>query len=180
MLQETDKSNLIEALKDCGAVQYGDFTLSSGKKSSYYINIKKAITKPNILDFIAEKMVDFIETKDVTAVGGVELGGVPLATAVSLKSGLPLLIVRKSSKEYGVKEKFIGNINDEQSIFLIEDVTTSGKSVIDAITSIKETGSLVKGVITVVDRNESAFENLNNIGINLYSLINVNDLVNKQ
>ena len=93
---ETQKQELIAALKACGAVRYGDFTLASGKKSKYYIDIKKASTDPKTLKLIAQQAAFRIKQMDVNIVAGVELGGVPLATAVSLETELPLLIVRKA------------------------------------------------------------------------------------
>ncbi|MDR0767364.1 MAG: orotate phosphoribosyltransferase, partial [Methanosarcinales archaeon] len=101
-----DNSEIIQALKDCDAVQFGDFTLSSGQKSSFYIDIKKASTDPKTLKIIADYIARLLPTVTETPagkiiIGGVELGGVPIATAVSLSTEYPLLIIRKEMKEYG-------------------------------------------------------------------------------
>jgi len=94
---------MITVLKDAGALKFGVFELASGKQSLYYIDTKKAITNPVVLSVITKKIVDIISTLswDVDAIAGVEIGGVPIATAVSLESGLPLIIVRKKAKGYG-------------------------------------------------------------------------------
>jgi orotate phosphoribosyltransferase len=102
-IENDTKSLLISALKKCGAVKFGDFTLASGKKSKYYVDIKKASTDPVTLTVIAEQAASIVLNEKVDIIGGVALGGVPLATAVSLKSGLPLLIVRKEEKGYGTE-----------------------------------------------------------------------------
>lgn len=174
---EKQKQELISALKACGAVRYGDFTLASGKKSKYYIDIKKASTDPKTLKIIARQAALKIKEMDVGTVAGVELGGVPLATAVSLETELPLLIVRKSVKEYGTKSRFVGDLNPEDRLVMLEDVTTSGGSVREAIDVVRETGASVKYVITVVDREEGAGEILREVGVQLVPLVSASDLL---
>jgi orotate phosphoribosyltransferase len=171
---------LIEALNDCGAVKFGDFTLASGKKSTYYIDIKKAISDPGTLELIAKKIMEIIYDLDICAeaIGGVAVGGIPLATAVSLRSGLPLVIIRKSLKEYGTGGKFIGDILDRK-LLMVEDVTTTGSSVINAIKDLREEGAVVDIVITVVDRDEGATSGLEAIGVKLVPLVKASDMLDK-
>jgi orotate phosphoribosyltransferase len=174
---ETQKQDLIAALKACGAVRYGDFTLASGKKSKYYIDIKKASTNPKTLKLIARQAAFRIKQMDVNIIAGVELGGVPLATAVSMETELPLLIVRKALKDYGTKSRFVGDIKPEDRLVMLEDVTTSGGSVRNAIEVVRETGANVKYVISVVDREEGAIENLKEAGTELIPLVSASDLL---
>ena len=176
-----DKGNkkevLIAALKNCGAVKFGDFTLASGKKSKYYIDIKKASTDPVTLRIIAEQAAGKIRDIDLDIVGGVALGGVPIATAVSLETGLPLLLVRKDVKDYGTGGRFVGDLTDGARVGLMEDVTTSGGSVLDGISAVRDAGGVVDTVITVVDREENARERLDSVGVALIPLVKASDLV---
>ncbi|MDR7665455.1 orotate phosphoribosyltransferase [Methanosarcina sp. Z-7115] len=174
---ELQKQELIAALKACGAVRYGDFTLASGKKSKYYIDIKKASTDPKTLKLIARQAALRIREMDVNTIAGVELGGVPLATAVSMETELPLLIVRKAMKDYGTKSRFVGDIKPDDRLVMLEDVTTSGGSVKDAIEVVRETGAKIKYVISVVDREEGAKENLKEAGAELVPLVSASDLL---
>lgn len=174
---QAQKKELVEALKACGAVRYGDFTLASGKKSKYYIDIKKASMDPKTLKVIAEQAAFRIKGMNVGIVAGVELGGVPLATAVSLETGLPLLVVRKAVKEYGTKGRFVGELKPELNIVLLEDVTTSGGSVKDAVEALQAADGKVVGVITVVDREAEAEENLKAVGVELIPLVRASDLL---
>ncbi|MGA9188043.1 MAG: orotate phosphoribosyltransferase [Methanosarcina sp.] len=174
---ELQKQELIAALKACGAVRYGDFTLASGKKSKYYIDIKKASTDPKTLKFIARQAALRIRDMNVNTIAGVELGGVPLATAVSMETELPLLIVRKAMKGYGTKSRFVGDIKPDDRLVMLEDVTTSGGSVKDAIEVVRETGAKVKYVISVVDREEGAIGNLKEAGVELVPLVSASDLL---
>jgi orotate phosphoribosyltransferase len=174
---ETQKQELIAALKACGAIRYGDFKLASGKKSKYYIDIKKASTDPKTLKLIARQAAFRIKQMDVNIIAGVELGGVPLATAVSMETELPLLIVRKAVKDYGTRSRFVGDIRPEDRLVMLEDVTTSGGSVRNAIEVVRETGANVKYVISVVDREEGAIENLKEAGAELVPLVSASDLL---
>jgi orotate phosphoribosyltransferase len=174
---ETQKQELIAALKACGAIRYGNFTLASGKKSKYYIDIKKASTDPKTLKLIARQAAIRIKQMDVNIIAGVELGGVPLATAASIETELPLLIVRKAIKDYGTKSRFVGDIEPEDRLVMLEDVTTSGGSVRNAIEVVRETGANVKYVISVVDREEGAAENLKEVDVELVPLVSASDLL---
>ena len=177
--QSNKKDELIAALKNCGAVKFGDFTLSSGKKSKYYIDIKKASTDPATLRIIAEQAAGKIRDLDLdlNIVGGVALGGVPIATAVSLETGLPLLLVRKDVKDYGTGGQFVGDLTNGARVVLMEDVTTSGGSVLDGISALRDAGAVVDMVITVVDREENAMERLDSVGVKLIPLVRASDLV---
>ena len=168
---------LIQALKDCQAVQFGHFTLASGNKSSYYIDIKKAISNPGTLKMIGNRIVTTIKKQKlhIDTIAGVAVGGIPLATAVSLQSGLPLVIIRKSSKEYGTGGRFIGEVK-KNKLLIVEDVTTTGGSVIEAIEGVREEGAIVDTAITVVDRGEGASAGLDEIGVRLMPLVRSVDL----
>ena len=113
----------------------------------------------------------------VEMVGGVALGGVPIATAVSLTLKLPLLLIRSTVKNYGTGSRFIGDLNQNSTIVLLEDVTTSGNSVIKAIKAIRDAGGVVDTVITIVDREEDAKKNLELVNVNLIALISASELI---
>src|SRR5438132_14410425 len=107
-LGKLDRPGLVAALKACGALQFGTFTLASGKTSSYYVDIKRAVTRPDLLRLIADGMAPF--ARDADRIAGVELGAVPIAAAVSLASGKPYVMVRKASKEHGTKHEVEGEL----------------------------------------------------------------------
>jgi len=178
-----DNSDIIKALKDCEAVQFGDFTLSSGQKSSFYIDIKKASTDPKTLKIIAAHigrlLPEIMKNPNDVIIGGVELGGVPIATAVSLETEQPLLIIRKEQKEYGTKSRYVGKMDPEKEIILMEDVTTSGGSVKKAIAALKEDGAKISKVVTIVDRESGAAASLKELGVELIPLVRSSELVEK-
>ena len=174
--------DLAEALKECQAIKFGDFTLASGKKSRYYVDIKKASTNPQILKLIAHRISDMMTLRSIRAdyVGGVALGGIPVATAVSLETCLPLLMVRKEAKEYGTKGQIVGEPERGKSVVLVEDVTTTGGSVLKAIQILKDEGLSISYVIVVVDREEGASGALAGADVELIPLIRISELLVKK
>jgi orotate phosphoribosyltransferase len=170
--------SLADALKECGAIEFGDFTLASGKKSRYYVDIKKASTNPGLLKLIACRVSEIMKLHSIEAdyIGGVALGGVPIAVSVSLETGYPLLMIRKEAKDYGTKGQIVGDILPGRVVVLVEDVTTTGWSVIKAIRALRGKGLVIHYVITVVDREEGASESLASDDIKLIPLVRMSEL----
>lgn len=169
------KEYLIDLLKENEVFLRGDFTLSSGKKSDYYINMKKAITEPEILSTIAKLITQLIDENNVDKVAGPALGAVPIATAVSLESEIPLLMIRKEKKGYGTSKLIEGELNSGDNVIVVEDVTTTGGSLLKAIKAIQENGGNVTRAFVVVDRQEGSIEAFEKEGIMLEPLIKVNE-----
>ena len=172
-----DKKELIKLLKGCGAIQFGRFVLTSGAVSDYYIDIKKASTTPEILKKIVEAMAEYAEGYDLLA--GMELGAVPLVVALSLKTGIPYIIIRKKKREHGTSKQIEGGETKGKKVLIIEDVTTSGLSVINTIKISRESQGLVDEVIAVVDRESGAEEKLRNADVNFIPLLSVSDILKK-
>ena len=169
------KEYLINLLKENGVFLKGDFTLSSGKKSDYYINMKKAITDPEILSTIAKLITKSISEDNIDKVAGPALGAVPIATAVSLESEIPLLMIRKEKKGYGTSKLIEGELNEGDDVIVVEDVTTTGGSLLKAIKAIQDNGGSVKRAFVVVDRQEGAIEAFDSEGVKLEPLITVDE-----
>ena len=165
---------LLDDLIESKAVSFGDFTLTSGKKSKYYVNIKKASSDPGILRSITEKFSGFGIAADKVA--GVELGAVPLIVAYSLKKDIPFVIIRKSGRHHGTRSRFEGDINPGEKILILEDVITSGGSVISAIDAVEEAGAEVIKVLAVVDREEGGTDPVNK-RVSMNALVTARDLL---
>ena len=164
-------SNLIQT---SGSIKYGTFTLASGVESTYYIDKYLFETQPEVLGPIAEKIADMLSESQIDVIAGPELGAVPLVTAVSLISGIPAAFIRKNVKEHGTQSRVEGTLKKNQSVALLEDVTTTGSTMLDSINFIETTiGAQVNRLIVVVDRNEGAIENFNEKGFNLEYLVQI-------
>jgi len=146
-----------------GAVKFGNFILSSGKKSTVYIDIKSVCTDPEILKLVCNEILE--QTQDINwdKIVCAELGGVPIAVSLSLSTGKPYAIYRKPGRRHGVKEPFIGKITKGERVLVVEDVTTTGSSVMRVVKEVKSCGGKILGVISVVDRGEGARELLREV-----------------
>ncbi len=133
----------------------GEFTLSSGRSSTYIFDKYAFETRPKLLDAIARSMTEMVNS-DISRIAGMELGGVPLATALSLKTGLPFIIIKKGRKGYGTDKLIEGSLNNEDKVVLVEDISTTGSQAILAAKIIEEAGASVSKIICVVDREEGA------------------------
>jgi len=170
-----------DALERCGALQFGEFTLASGAKSDYYIDIKKASTDPKVLYLISQMMAEKIQIsgKRYDRIAGVVLGSVPLAAALSLATGIPYVMIRKEKKDHGTTKLIEGDMNKGDKVLVVEDVITSAGSSINAIGTLREAGADVEDIISVIDREAGGREALKNIGVSLTSLVKASDLLKK-
>ncbi|MEM2900738.1 MAG: orotate phosphoribosyltransferase [Thermoplasmata archaeon] len=170
---------LAKLLKECGAVMFGDFTLTSGKKSKYYVDIKKASTEPKILREIAKEIKNKLP-KGTERLAGLELGAVPIVVAVSLETDLPYVIIRKGERTHGTGKLIEGMLKEGEKVVLIEDVTTTGGSSIKSIEILRNAGAKVEDVITVVDREEGAKESINQKGGKLIPLLRISEIMEEK
>jgi len=168
-----------EALMGCGALAYGDFTLASGKKSPYYIDIKKASTDPDVLEAVADEMARLIQLKGLKfdRIAGVVLGSIPLAVALSLRTKVPYIMVRKEKKDHGTGKLIEGVLAAGDKILMVEDVITSAGSVADAIGTVRAAGAEVTMAICVVNRQEGGEQRLKDMGVDLHSLVTAEELL---
>jgi orotate phosphoribosyltransferase len=157
------------------AIEFGEFTLASGKKSPYYIDVKSAVTNPDLLSEIASTIA---QTYTFEAVAGVAVGGIPLAVATAIMTKKPYAIIRAAEKGHGKKEVIIGNVRDKD-VLLVEDVTTSGGSALYGIGALRSAGARADRVVTVVDREQGAEEMLRQQGIYLLPLIKVSEILKR-
>ncbi len=163
-------------LKECGAIKFGKFRLTSGKESSFYIDIKEGSTKPEILREIAKEIAKYIAGK-YDRIAGMELGAVPLVVATSLETNLPYVIVRKVPREHGTGKQIEGTINKGDNVIVVEDVATTGNSILKSVIAVREAGGIVKEAIAVVDREEGARQLLKDNDVELISLVRIRELM---
>ena len=167
--------------------QYGEeITLASGKKSRHYFNMKPTMLDPQGAYMIANLMIEAIHEMEekFTNVGGVELGAVPIASAIapiSFIKGFPLsaFIIRKQAKQHGTQSLIEGLTKGEtlkgRNCLIVEDVTTTGGSAIKAIQAVREEGATVSHLLTILDREEGAREAFAEIDVTLTSLFTKTD-----
>lgn len=175
----TGKDRLAELFRQ-RAVKFGQFTLASGKTSSFYIDSKQVLFCGEALGLIADGFLDQIAKWNVTAVGGLEVGAIPLAAAVVLRGhqrGMQLegFFVRKAAKEHGSQQRLEGRLAPGSRVAIVEDVVTTGGSSEQAIEVLQAQGHTVGGLVCLVDRGQGARERFS-VRFPFESLLGTEDL----
>lgn len=160
---------LVEALRACGALQFGEFTLTSGRTSRYYVDIKRAVTRPDVLRAIVEEMRPHAAGYDRLA--GMELGAIPLVVALALETSLPYVMVRKEGRTHGTRRGLEGELEKGDRVLVVEDVTTTGGTVRRGVERLRKAGATVDRVVCVVDRQEGAEGRLREVDVDLMPLV---------
>ncbi|MHA1596191.1 MAG: orotate phosphoribosyltransferase [Candidatus Asgardarchaeia archaeon] len=172
-------SKLSEGLFRIGALKFGDFVLSSGKRSPYYLDLRILPSFPRFFDEVTDAYIEVIrkEVDEFDRIGGVLTAGVPIATLVSFKMKVPMVYVRSKEKEYGRKRRVEGIIEKGDRILMIDDLITTGENLIEAANSIREEGAVVRDAVVLIDREQGGVENLRENGIRLHYLMRVSQMM---
>ena len=167
-----------EIAGEVGAFLTGEFTLTSGKKSNYYIDGKKITLSPEGAYLVGKAIFDELIKTGVDAIGGVATGAYPIVTAVALVSHLegkpiPAFIVREVTKEHGTMRKIEGHLKQGSRVAIVDDVLTTGGSVSRAIEAVEAAKCKVVKVIVLVDRHEGGSDRLKKEGYDFTALLSV-------
>ena len=175
-----ESSDPVRLLLESGALRFGDFTLASGKTSKYYIDSKRLTLYPEGARFVGTQLVSLLDEEGIRFVGGVAYGAIPIVSHVALVSdireGDPIhaFYIRKDSKEHGTGEYVEGQLpNSGEPVAILEDVVTSGGSLLSAIRKAEASGLNVTHAITLVDRDEGGREAVEAAGYEFWSLFRV-------
>jgi orotate phosphoribosyltransferase len=159
------------------ALLRGEFTLRSGRTSSYYLDKYLFSTQPDILRALGELFAERVTSMDgVTRLAGAELGGIPLVAAASMATGLPSVLIRNQKKDYGTAKQLEGTLEAGDRVVIVEDVATTGGQVLEAAGTIADQGAVVVAIIATIDRQEGARENIEGAGFVFEALFTVADL----
>ncbi len=165
---------LKERLIEANVIVPGEFELKHAGRVDYYVDMKRTVTKPELLEELVGEMSKHVTAK---AIAGVELGSVPLLVGISLRMKIPYVIVRKEEKAYGMHGILIGDVNKGQSFDFIEDVVSTGNSSLKAIELLRGRGAKISRVICAVERELGARQLLMDNDILLTSVFRASELV---
>ncbi len=161
------------------AIKFGDYTLTSGKKSPYYIDLRQTISSPITMDWIANSLtriiLNEIGKEKIDKILGVPTAGVPFATVVSQKLGIPLIYYRHARKEHGVRKKIEGILERNDRVLIVDDLITTGESVIEASEVVRDQGGIVNELVVLLDREQGGKERLRATRIEPHVLFNISD-----
>lgn len=155
----------------------GQFTLRSGQQSDTYFDKYRFEANPRLLSAIAAELSSHIPV-GTHVLAGLEMGGIAIATALSLHTNISVAFVRKHAKEYGTRKIAEGAEVRGQKVCVIEDVVTTGGQILQSVKELREAGAIVEDVVCVIERHPDGRANLAAAGLKLHALLTMNDLVN--
>jgi uridine monophosphate synthetase len=168
---------LADALLAAGCVKFGQYTLKSGLVSPIYLDLRKLVSNPALLHQAAEAYLPLLGGLSCDRLAALPYAALPIGTALSLLSGLPLVYPRKEIKLYGTKAEIEGDYESGEQVVVIDDLATTGESKFEAIDRLTAAGLLVKDVIVLIDRQSGAAEALSARGFSLHSVFTLAGLL---
>jgi orotate phosphoribosyltransferase len=161
------------------AIKFGDYILTSGKRSPYYIDLRLTISSPITMDWIANSLtritIKEIGKDKIDKILGVPTAGVPFATVVSQKLGIPLIYYRQARKEHGVRKKIEGILERNDRVLIVDDLITTGESVIEAAEVVRDQGGVVNELVVLLDREQGGKDRLRASRIEPHVLFKISD-----
>jgi orotate phosphoribosyltransferase len=173
------RDRLREIIEEKSLITGRTFTLASGRTSSFFVNLKQTMLDPEGANLLSDMVLDVMEEQGIHNIGGLEMGAVPLVSAVCTKSferfPVNAFFVRKNVKDHGAEKLIDGHLDEGSEVLIIDDVVTTGASAVQAAEAVRARGCHVSKILAIVDREEGGRENLVAQGFELISLLKRSD-----
>lgn len=170
------KQELMLELYRIGVIKLGQFTLKSGQTSSVYVDLRRIISFPTILRSVADLMLESVKNASFDLICGIPYTALPIATSMSLSSHIPMVMRRKEKKDYGTKQMIEGVFQPQQTCLLVEDVITTGGSVLETAKDIQEAGLQIHDVVVLIDREQGGRDNLLAKNFRVHAVMTLSDI----
>ena len=170
---------LSKLLFEIGAIKFGEFKLTSGLTSPFYVDLRIIPSFPDAFDFVTSLYSKLIleSNMEFNRLVGIPTAGIPLASVVAFKLKKPLIYLRKEAKKHGLKKSIEGVYKSGEQVVMIDDLATTGKSIMESAEQLRENGLIVKYAVVLIDREQGAFQNLQEYGITLLSFIKITEVM---
>jgi len=172
-----NRDELAKELFEKGCIAFGEFTLSAGGKSPYYIDLRRIPSYPELYDKVTDLYVDLLHKLDFDKVVGIATAGIPIAALTAYKLNKPFLYVRKEAKDYGLQKQIEGVLERGDKVVVVDDVITTGSNIIRAVDAIRSAGAVVNKAVVLVDREQGGSEALRKLDVELLSIVKASQLV---
>lgn len=164
-------------LHSIGAVKLGDFVLSSGMRSPVYLDLRIVPSHPRIFRKIVNLSVETLKKVEFDAICGIATGGLPLSSVIAYLMEKPLIYFRRSEKEHGTMKRIEGEVKEDMNVIVIDDVATTGGSILEAVKALRDKKAVVRRAFVVVDRGQGARKNLMEEGVELMSITTLKEVL---
>ena len=171
------QTELALELHEAGCIQFGEFTLASGKQSPIYIDLRRIISYPALFQKVVNAYAGVIHPLQFDRLAAVPYAALPVGAAVALKTKQPLIYPRKEVKAHGTGQAIEGAFEKGHTVLVVEDVVTSGGSILKAIKTMEEAGLIVRDVVVLVDREQGGRERLANSGYRLHAILTMGEIL---
>ncbi|NCP86083.1 MAG: orotate phosphoribosyltransferase [Anaerolineae bacterium CG_4_9_14_3_um_filter_57_17] len=171
------KIALTDALLQAGCIKFGEFTLKSGLISPIYIDLRRIISFPKLLAQLGEAYLPLLVPLRFDRLAGLPYAAIPIATAISLAGGYPMIYPRKEAKTYGTKAEIEGDFHPGETALIIDDLATTGGSKFEAIEKLTGAGLKVTDVAVLIDRQSGAREALEQAGFRLHAVLTIGEML---
>ena len=163
-------------------IKFGNFTLASGKDSSYYIDLRLVPSFPHqfrkMIKNLQNLIIEKVGLDDFDSFASVPTGGLVVTSALAIETVKPLIYVRNKPKEHGTTKSIEGKISAGMKVVMVDDVMTTGTSVLNGIKQLKESGLSISDVFVIINRLEGADKALNDIGVQIHQLTDILEITN--
>lgn len=170
---------LIISFYKIGAIKFGDFTLKNGDKSKIYLDLRQLISYPDVLRSAAEAIWKKIHALHFDLLCGVPYTALPIATTISLVNHKPMIMRRKEKKNYGTKQQVDGAFKEGQNCIIVEDVVTTGSSIIETADDLESAGLKISDVVALIDRNQGGTDKLKKRNFKLHSVFSLEEVLHE-
>ncbi len=171
------KTKLIQLLVEKNIIKFGEFTLKSGAKSWFYIDLRLIPSFPKVFKHVIDCYQDtIIDIGDYDAVAGVAVAGVPFSAVLGYTMHIPALIVRPEAKGHGLKKLVEGSIHDQAKVILVDDLITTGGSKVPGIEALREMNLIVDDIVVLIDRSEGNTSDLTDLGVKIHSTVTIAEI----
>ncbi|MFW5713981.1 MAG: orotidine-5'-phosphate decarboxylase, partial [Brevefilum sp.] len=174
---QSQREKLILDLFDKGSVKFGDFTLASGKKSPIYIDLRRVVSFPQLFRRITNAYIQRLNSLEFDLVAGVPYAALPISAVTALKLGKPLIYPRKERKTHGTGKNIEGAFASGQKVILLEDVITTGGSLLTVAEALRAAGLVVEDAVVLVDRKQGGVAAMAEHGISVHPLMNIYEIL---
>ena len=171
------RTEILQKFFDLEIIKFGNFTLKSGIQSPFYVDLRTMTSSPVLLQQLAQELRSLCASQRYELICGVPYAALPLATVMSIQADTPLIIKRKESKGYGTNKLIEGIFQKGQKALIVEDVITSGKSLLETIPELEKEGLVVQDIVIVIDRQQGGKALLEQAGYRVHVLFTIQDVI---